>query len=243
MDRVALVTGASAGIGRAIALKLLNSGYQVAVCARREALLQEAFGAYGKQVLCLQVDLLQEAAIVGMFETIADRWGGVDVIVNNAGAGRRAPLLDGDTADWQLMLSLNVLALSVCTREAVRQMRVRGTAGHVVHVSSMAAHRVLAGSGMYSATKHAVRALTEGLRGELRDIGSAIRVTSISPGLVETEFARNYNHGSDAAAKAVYGQHKVLEATDIADLVHYVLAAPAHVQFHDILVRPTEQAG
>nr|MCH9680810.1 SDR family NAD(P)-dependent oxidoreductase [Deltaproteobacteria bacterium] len=154
--------------------------------------------------------------------------------------GRDASLLGGATDDWREMLEVNVLALCVCTREAVADMRRRGDRGHVVHVSSMASHRVPRGSGVYSATKYAVRALTEGLRQELRDANSNIRITAVSPGFVRTEFAQVY-HRDPAAAAQTYGRYPVLEATDVAEAVSYVLQAPARVQVHDVLMRSTAQ--
>ena len=138
------------------------------------------------------------------------------------------------------MLEVNVLALCVCPREAISDMRRRGDDGHVIHVSSMAGHRVPGGSGVYSATKYAVRSLTEGLRMELRGMGSRIRVGSLSPGYVETEFAAHY-HKSEDTARETYARFKVLEATDMADAIVYMLACPAHMQVHDLLVRPTDQ--
>src|SRR6185503_9378283 len=183
--KTALVTGASSGIGRATAAALAAAGMRVAVCARRKGPLEEIAG----EVLPLEVDLRDEPQILRMFAAIRERWGGVDVLVNNAGLGHHAPLFDGDTAAWRETLELNVIALSVCTREAIGDMRRRGDDGYVIHVSSMAAHRVPRQSGMYSASKYAVRALTEALRQELREAKSKIRVTAISPGFVETEFA------------------------------------------------------
>jgi NADP-dependent 3-hydroxy acid dehydrogenase YdfG len=120
-------------------------------------------------------------------------------------------------------------------------MRKRDDDGHVFHISSMSAHRVPSGSGVYSATKYAVRSLTEGLRLELREQQSQIRVTAISPGYVETEFAAVY-HKSEEAAAQTYSQFKVLEADDIANSVVYALGSPPHMQVHDILIRPTHQA-
>lgn len=143
---------------------------------------------------------------------------------------------------WREMLEVNVLALCVCTREAVRDMRERGDVGHVIHVSSMAAHRVPPGSGVYSATKFAVRSLTEGLRQELRALGSGIRVTSVSPGYVETEFAERY-HRSGEKARKTYSPFKVLEDVDVADAIAWVLGTPPHMQVHDVLIRPTDQPG
>lgn len=237
--RVALVTGASAGIGRATALRLAAAGMRVAVCARRAERLQ-ALQSEVEQLLPIPADLRDEGDVQRVFAAVRERWGGVDVLVNNAGLGHMAPLVSGSTEHWREMLELNVLALSVCTREAITDMRRRGDDGHIVHISSMAAHRVPPGSGMYSATKFAVRALTEGLRQELRELGSKIRVSAISPGFVETEFAELY-HKDPAAKERTYGKFKVLEADDVAWLVHALVSAPPHVQIHDVLLRPRDQ--
>lgn len=239
--RVALVTGASSGIGRATAELLSRAGMKVAVCARRAERLEELREALGgNDAMALVADLRNMADLDGLFAAIRAHWGGVDVLVNNAGLGRHAPLVSGDTERWREMLEVNVLALSVCTREAISDMRRRGDEGHVVHVSSMAAHRVPPQSGIYAATKFAVRALTEGLRQELRELGSKIRVSAISPGFVETEFAVRWND-DEAAARRTYGRYKVLEPVDVADAVRWVLSVPPHVQVHDVLLRPREQ--
>ncbi len=241
--KVALVTGASAGIGEATAVALGRAGMRVVGCARRiERLegLRARLQGEGIEFMPIQADLRKEAQILEMFDAVRSRWGGVDALVNNAGLGHSAPLIDGATEHWREMLEVNVLALCVCTREAISDMRARGDAGHVVHISSMAAHRVPTGSGVYAATKHAVRALTEGLRQELRALGSSIRITSVSPGFVETEFAALY-HKDEAAAAETYGRTKVLEADDVAEAVLFALGMPAHAQIHDILMRPTAQ--
>lgn len=237
-DKVALVTGASAGIGQAVARNLLEAGMRVATCARRADRLAAVGG--GDRHLPIACDLRDEPAIAAMFDRVRAAWGGVDVLVNNAGLGRDAPLMSGATEAWRETLEVNVLALAVCTREAIRDMRARGDAGHVVHIASMAAHRVPRASGMYAASKFAVRALTEALRQELREAGSQIRVTAVSPGFVETEFAERY-HGSAEAAHQTYARYKVLEASDVAEAVAYALSQPPHVQIHDILMRPTDQ--
>jgi len=240
--RVALVTGASSGIGAAVAERLAGGGMKVAMCARRadriEALaarITEAGGA----ALPLVCDLRSEDAMVAMFARVRETWGGVDVLVNNAGLGHDSSLMDGDPALWREMLEVNVLALCICTREAIADMR-KNDDGHVIHISSMAAHRVPPGSGVYSATKFAVRSLTEGLRQELRAAKSKIRVSAVSPAWVETEFAENYFHSGEKA-REVYSALKVLEPEDIADTVEFMLERPPHVQVHDVLIRPTEQ--
>ena len=236
----ALITGASAGIGRALCRALVADGVRVAALARRADRLSDLRDELGDALLPLACDLRDEAQIRAAFGAVAERWGGVDVLINNAGLGHEQRLMDGETEAWREMLEVNVLALCVCTREALTQMRARGVSGHVVHVSSMAAHRVPPGSGVYSATKYAVRALTEALRKELREAGSGIRVTSVSPGLVETEFHQHFTGSADAAAQ-LYGSLRVLDAADVVSAVRYVLAQPPHVEVHDVLLRPTAQ--
>lgn len=242
-NKVALVTGASSGIGEAIAQRLALGGYRVAVCARRmERLtdLAQKMAAQGASLTAYSTDLRQESDILHLFESIRNAWGGVDVLVNNAGLGHKESLMAGNTESWREMLEVNVLALCVCTREAIQDMQAKDSQGHIIHVSSMSGHRVPNGSGMYSATKFAVRSLTEGLRQELREAGSHIRVSSISPGFVETEFAEKYTKSAEMAQK-IYSQFPVLQPDDIAEAVWYTLGQPPHVQIHDILVRPTEQ--
>lgn len=240
-DRVALVTGASSGIGEAVAERLLDAGMKVAVTGRRADRL-EAMVA-DREGLAIPCDLRDAAAIEAMFDSVRERWGGVDVLVNSAGLGRDAPLMSGSTEHWREMLEVNVLALCACTREAVRDMRARGDDGHVIHISSMAGHRVPPNSGVYSATKFAVRSLTEGLRQELRAAGSSCRVTAISPGVVETEFLEVFLEDVAAGKKAYAerGDQETLAAADVAESVLYVLGAPPGAEIHDVLMRPTRQ--
>jgi len=242
MDRwkgkVALVTGASSGIGKATALRLAEEGMMVVAAARRLDRLERLAGEHAN-IHPMAVDLRDTDAIVALFQRIRREHGGVDVLVNNAGLGRRAPLMSGETEHWREMLEVNVLGLSVCTREAVADM-TRDDLGHVIHISSMAGHRTPAGSAMYSATKFAVRSLTEALRQELREAKSRVRVTAISPGFVETEFAEVYS-GDPEAAAATYARFEVLQSDDIADMVVYALGTPQRMQLHDMLVRPTDQ--
>ena len=241
--RSALVTGASAGIGRAVALALAGLGARVTILARRrgrlEALSREIADA-GGEALPAVGDLRREEDILGAFAAARERFGGVDILVNNAGVGREAPLASGETRHFREMLEVNVLAVAIATREAVADMRRRGASGHVVHVSSMSAHRVQADFGMYAATKHAVRALTEGLRLELRRIGSDIRVTAVSPADTRTEFMESMLGGAEAA-RALEPGYRKLDPEDVAAAVVYALTAPPHAEVHDILLRPVGQ--
>ncbi|CAL4124913.1 unnamed protein product, partial [Meganyctiphanes norvegica] len=153
---------------------------------------------------------------------------------------------DGTPDEWREMLDVNVVSLCLCTKEAVRSMRERGVDdGQVIHISSMYAHvqQSRATAHFYLATKWAVRALTEGLRQELRDLKSNIRIGSISPGIVETEFSYRMNKDNPELAKKLYSSLHALQPQDVAASVVHVLSAPKHVQIHDILVRPTEQEG
>ncbi|XP_043910499.1 dehydrogenase/reductase SDR family member 11 isoform X2 [Protopterus annectens] len=216
-DRVALVTGASVGIGAAIARALVQHGMKVVGCARSvdkiEKLAAECQSAkYPGTLIPYKCDLSNEEEILSMFSAIKTLYQGVDVCINNAGLARPEPLLYGKTEGWRNMIDVNILALSVCTREAYQSMKERDVDdGHIININSMSGHRVLASSisHFYSATKFAVTALTEGLRQELREAKSLIRVTCISPGLVETEFAfRLFNDAPEKAA-ATYESLKI----------------------------------
>jgi len=244
--RTALVTGASSGIGTETARALAAAGATLVVSARRrdrlDALAAELEKA-GAAVLPVTADMRREDDIVRCFADARDRFGGVDVLVNNAGLGRSAPISSAATELWREMLEVNVLGLAIATREAIRDMERRGRAGHVVNVASMASHRVPGPeSGMYSATKFAVRALTEGIRQELRAKQSTIRVSLVSPGYVATEFADVFA-GRPGALQALQARLavKMLDAVDVARAIVWVLTQPPHVEVHDVLVRPTEQ--
>ncbi|XP_030600722.1 dehydrogenase/reductase SDR family member 11-like [Archocentrus centrarchus] len=174
-----------------------------------------------------------------MFAAIKQQHKGVDVCINNAGLAHPELLLNGKTSSWKNMMDVNVLALSICTRESYQSMRERNVDdGHIININSLCGHQVFPNADVhfYTATKYAVTALTEGLRQELRAEKTHIRATSISPGVVETEFAsRLYRDNSDKAA-AVYTEYKSLKARDVVSAVTYVLSASPHVQVGDILL-------
>jgi NADP-dependent 3-hydroxy acid dehydrogenase YdfG len=242
-DCTAIVTGASSGIGAAIATRLVSEGLQVVGCGRREERVAEILAAAdstGNQSLAVACDVRDETSVRQLFAATRDRFGGVDVLINNAGLGHAGTLSEGRVDDWREMLDVNILGLCLCTREALADMRARGRFGQIIHIGSMAGQRVPPGAGFYGATKHAVRALTESLRLELREHGDPIRVGEICPGYVETGFAEHYFKSADKAHET-YSRFKVLAADDIAEAVIYMLACPEHVQVHDILLRPTDQ--
>jgi len=244
--RTALVTGASSGIGAETARALAAAGAAVVLAARRRDRLDALAAELVERraaVLAVMTDMRCEDDIVGCFAAARERFGGVDVLVNNAGLGRAAPLSSASSELWREMLEVNVLGLAIATREAIRDMERRGAAGHVVNVASMAAHRVPGPeSGMYAATKFAVRALTEGVRQELRARQSAIRVSLVSPGYVATEFADVFA-SRPGALEALQARLNVtmLEGHDVAQAIVWILTQPAHVEVHDVLMRPTQQ--
>uniref|UniRef100_A0A672H2N2 Dehydrogenase/reductase (SDR family) member 11b n=1 Tax=Salarias fasciatus TaxID=181472 RepID=A0A672H2N2_SALFA len=177
-----------------------------------------------------------------MFASIKAQHQGVDVCINNAGLAHADDLLSGKTSGWKNMLDLNVLGLSICTREAYQSMKERNIDdGHIIHINSICGHVVIpfADLHFYTATKFAVTALTEGLRQELHQANSLIRATCISPGRVESDFFnRLYVDCPDRASG--FAAFKALEAVDIANAVVYVLGAPPHVQIGDVVIRPRQ---
>ena len=165
--RTALVTGASSGIGAAIASRLVAEGLRVVGCGRRPERAAEILAAAdptGNNSLAVACDVRDETSVRRMFADTRERFGGVDVLINNAGLGHAGTLAEGRADDWREMLDVNILGLCLCTREALADMRARGGFGQIIHIGSMAGQRVPPGAGFYGATKHAVRALTESLR-------------------------------------------------------------------------------
>ncbi|XP_072041947.1 dehydrogenase/reductase SDR family member 11-like [Amphiura filiformis] len=247
VGRVALVTGASVGVGAALVKRFAQLGLKVVGCARNIDTIKTLGDELQKSkasgsVHAIKCDVTQEEEILSMFKEIKEKYGGVDVCVNNAGLLHAATILDGKTEAWKNMFDVNVLGLSICTREAVKSMRERNVDdGHIIHINSTLGHMVpdYSTAHVYSASKYAVTALTEGLRQELREIKSHIRVTSISPGIIKTEFV--YRAFGQDVGQATFDTMPYLQADDIVDAVVYVLQAPPHVQVHDILIHPIEK--
>jgi 17beta-estradiol 17-dehydrogenase / 3beta-hydroxysteroid 3-dehydrogenase len=235
-----VVTGASSGIGAAVTRALAAEGARLTIGARRVDRLERLAEEIGvDRVTVVKTDMRVEEDVVRLIAAARDRFGGVDALVNNAGLGRRAPVSSAPTELWREMLETNVLGLLIATREAVQDMERRKSGGHVVQVSSMAGHRVPGpDSGVYAGTKFAVRAITEGLRQELRARQSPIRVAIVSPGYVDTEFAEVFVGPGGAPQPPRIMQ---LSADDVARAIVWVLTQPPHVEVHDVLLRPTQQ--
>ena len=242
--KTALVTGASAGIGESLVRMLTGAGIRVVAVARRmERLEQLAANSKGPgQVLPRVCDLENPGEIEALFQWAQAETGGVEILINNAGLGRKLSFAEGESQAWQQMLDLNIRALALCSQHALRGMRGKQDAA-IVNISSTAGHRVpQAGSGgtFYSATKHAVKALTEGLRAELVLEKSPIKVGMVSPAMVRTEFQQVADRGEQTPEE--HYPYRVLDAEDVVYAVWFILAAPRHVQISDVLMRSVESA-
>ena len=239
--RVALVTGGSSGIGRAIALALSARGARVTVLGRSEARLRSVrseIEAAGGEVFVVRADLRQESEIVAAFDASQARWGRLDVLVNSAAVGIESSLRDGRTEDWREMLEVNVLAVAMCMREAAKRFNA-GTGGHIINIGSTSGHRIAAGASFYAATKFALTALSEILRQELRSRNELTRISIVSPGRVHTGFLRSDSHSSETMHMSNGSE---LFPEDIAMTVVHILTAPSHVEVNDIIIRPRDQA-
>ena len=242
MKKIALVTGATSGIGRATALLLAENGYNLIITGRRTELLdnlkKEIEVKYKADVLPLSFDVRDKdhAAISNLHE----RWRKIDVLINNAGlAAGLNHVQEGLEEDWERMIDTNIKGLLYITRR-VAPIMIEHKGGHIVNIGSIAGSEVYENGNVYCATKHAVNALSKAMRIDL--LKSNIKVTQIRPGMVETEFSIVRFHGDEDKAKNVYSGITPLFAEDIAQTILFVLTRPAHVSINDIEVTPTQQA-
>ncbi|KAK9869637.1 hypothetical protein WA026_003382 [Henosepilachna vigintioctopunctata] len=241
MGKVAVVTGASEGIGAAIAERLVENGMKVIGLARRVELIEEnAKKLTGKsgELHGIKVDVRNTQEILEVFELIEEKFGPIHVLVNSAGIAKNTSLSDGDIEAWKAVLDVNVLGLCVATKAALSSMKKNAIDGHIIHLNSISGHYVPKLSNphlnMYPASKHAVTALTESLRLELSSSGSKIKVTSISPGFVRTNIMET------AGWNGLGDSLTALKAEDIAEATVYVLSTPLHVQIHELIISPME---
>ena len=244
MRKIALVTGATAGIGTATAEILAKNGYNLIITGRRKELLDGLKNELGvkhkSDVLALHFDVRDRIQTEEAIDNLPKSWKNIDVLVNNAGlAAGLAPIHEGSTDDWDQMIDTNVKGLLYITRKIAPLMIKRG-GGHIVNISSIAAKETYENGNVYCATKHAVDALTKGMRIDL--VKHNIKVTSISPGMVETEFSLVRFKGDKARADKVYEGLTPLNANDIAEAIWFAVSRPAHVNINDMLIMPTAQA-
>jgi NADP-dependent 3-hydroxy acid dehydrogenase YdfG len=236
--KTAVVTGASSGIGEATVRLLAKEGCNVVLAARREDRLRDLVAGLGEGTLAAPTDVTDPAACAALVARTVERFGSLEILVNNAGLGLYGSIVEGDPEDWRRMFDVNVLGVLYTTRAAVRQMLRQGAGADVVFVSSLAGRRVPRADGtVYAATKHAITAVAEGLRMDVHEQG--IRVINVEPGLVRTEFPESsYPSAEEYYAEKEYAP---LEAADVAAAIVYALDQPPRVSVNEILLRPTEQ--
>ncbi len=244
MRKIALVTGATAGIGTAVAEILAENGYNLIITGRRKELLDELKSELGvkfkSDVLVLNFDIRDRAHTEAAIDNLPKPWKSIDVLINNAGlAAGLAPIQEGSVDDWDQMIDTNIKGLLYVTRKVAPLMVKRGS-GHIVNISSIAAKEVYENGNVYCATKHAVDALTKGMRIDL--VKHGIKVTSIAPGMVDTEFSLVRFKGDKTRADKVYEGLVPLSAHDVAEAIWFALSRPAHVNINDMLIMPTAQA-
>ena len=238
--KIALITGASSGIGQATAELLLQNEYKVIITGRREDRLNEFQSRYSQNdVHTLNFDIRNGQSVLDALNTLPEDWKNIDVLVNNAGlALGLSQFYDGSTDHWDTMIDTNVKGLLYISRAVSRGMKERKS-GHIVNIGSIAGKEVYNNGNVYCATKHAVDALTKAMRLELAAFG--VRVTGVHPGAVETEFSIVRFEGDEQRAKTVYQGFENLVAADIADAVYYAVSRPAHVKINDLVIMPTAQ--
>ena len=243
MKKIVLITGATSGIGEACARKFAQNGDKVILTGRnqvRMTAIADELKAQGAEVLTLMFDVRDREAARQAIESLPAEWQEIDVLVNNAGlALGLEPEFEGNSDDWDGMIDTNIKGLLTMTRLIVPGMVARDR-GHVINMGSVAGDAAYAGGNVYCATKAAVKALSDGLRIDVAN--TAVRVTNLKPGLVETNFSNIRFHGDEERAANVYKGIKPLTGDDIADVAVYASNAPAHVQIAEVLILATHQA-
>lgn len=242
MNKTALITGATSGIGEATAILLAENNYNLIITGRRKAKLNSLAKKLEKKckVLPLCFDITKKAEVEKAITSLSKEWINIDVLVNNAGlASGLDTIQNGDTEDWEKMIDTNIKGLLYITR-LVSPMMVKRKKGHIVNISSVAGKEVYPLGNVYCASKHAVDALSKAMRVDMLEHG--IKVTNIAPGMVETEFSLVRFHGDSRRAKSVYDGLTPLHPSDVAETILFAITRPAHVNVNDILLMPTAQA-
>jgi serine 3-dehydrogenase len=244
-DQIVLITGASSGIGTACARVFAQAGAKLILSARRqerlEQLADELSKEFASHTYLLPLDVCDRAAVESALSHLPTDWSSIDILINNAGLSRGLDKLhEGSFQDWEEMIDTNIKGLLYFTRLIVPGMISRGR-GHVVNLGSTAGHQTYPNGNVYCATKAAVRVISEGLKQDL--LGTPVRVSSVDPGLVETEFSQVRFRGDTERAKRVYQGLTPLTPTDVADVVFFCATRPPHVNISEVLLMPTDQAG
>lgn len=244
MKQIAFITGATSGIGEATALKLASLGYSLIITGRRNDKLEQLKSKiefkYSADVITLCFDIQKWDESSKAIDSLPENWGDIDVLINNAGLAAGAdPIQDGLLSDWERMIDTNIKGLLYVSKLLIPNM-IEKHKGHIINISSIAGKEVYANGNVYCGTKHAVEALTKGMRIDL--LKHNIKVGSVAPGMVETEFSIVRYHGDKEKANQVYEGLIPLNANDIAETVEFMLTRPAHVNINDILIMPSAQA-
>jgi serine 3-dehydrogenase len=242
-NKLVFVTGASSGIGEACARRAAKGGAKLLLCARRterlEKFANELNSEYDTDVYIFTLDVRKRDAVDKALDELPDQWKAIDVLINNAGLARGlSKLHEGSIDDWEQMIDTNIKGLLYVTRKVVPWM-VKRDQGDIVNIGSLAGHEVYPNGNVYCGTKHAVDAITRGLRLDL--VGTPLRVCTVDPGLVETEFSVVRFHGDGNKADNVYKGLKPLTAEDIADTIYFCITRPAHIQIAEVILMPTAQ--
>jgi NADP-dependent 3-hydroxy acid dehydrogenase YdfG len=236
------ITGATSGIGKACAKILAEQGNRLIICGRRKEILETVKRRLSlfADVYTLSFDVRHQQDVQRSIDSLPEIWKNIDVLINNAGDAYGLDRLDeGNIADWDAMIDGNVKGLLYVSRPVIKIMKARGT-GHIINLSSIAGRETYAGGTVYCASKHAVEAISEGMRLELAEFG--IKVTNVRPGATETEFSLVRFKGDAERAARVYEGYKPLAAEDIACAIAYCINAPGHVTVADICIMPSAQA-
>lgn len=244
-NKIVLITGCSSGIGEACARIFAEHGANVMLCARRaerlEKLRLDLQQKYSVKIHCLKLDVCDKCAVKDTINNLPPAWQNIDVLVNNAGlAAGFDKFQDAEISDWEQMVDTNVKGLLYITRAAINGMIARNS-GHIINIGSVAGHDIYPRGSVYAATKHAVNAITRSLRLDL--CGTKLRVTSVDPGMVDTEFSEVRFKGDKERAKSVYAGMTPLDVADVADAVYYCASRPPHVNISELVVFPIDQAG
>ncbi len=241
---IALITGATSGIGKSTAIEFAKHGYDLIITGRRQERLEELKAdltkEYSVKVLNLCFDVRDEKQVEAAINSIPVEFKKIDVLVNNAGlAAGLGPIQDGNLAHWEQMIDTNVKGLLYITKH-VSKILIDNKKGHIINVGSIAGKEVYANGNVYCATKHAVDALNKGMRIDLLPHG--IKVSAVNPGMVETEFSIVRFDGDEERAKKVYENIQPLKPEDIAETIYWMASRPAHVNINDVIIMPTVQA-
>jgi len=240
-NQIILITGASSGIGAACAQVFAQAGARLILAARRRQRLEELAASLAPcPVHLLELDVRDRSQVESSLSQLPSDWAEIDILINNAGLSRGLDKLhEGSISDWEEMIDTNIKGLLYITRTVVPGM-VKRDRGHVVNIGSIAGHQTYPKGNVYCGSKAAVRAISEGLKQDL--LGTPVRVTSIDPGMVETEFSSVRFHGDTERAKKVYQGLTPLTPADVADAVFFCVTRPVHVNISEMLLVPTDQA-